>query len=130
MKKGEFVSEMRTANGESLMDRLIEDIWCDKIKHEDFEDDILKHMTAGTNGLGEIRYVPGTPFPYRRQERVRPGDILFNRLDEWEGRNSSKEDVNYNYALQIMHALLVLRRDGAPKQARVKLEFRMTVEST
>jgi len=128
---GEHVSEMRNANGESLMDRLIEDIWCDKIKHEDFEDDILKHMTAGTNGLGEIRYVPGTPFPYRRQERVRPGDILFNRLDEWRGISlSNKTNTHYNYALQIMHMLLVMRRDGAPKPARVKLEFRMTVEST
>jgi hypothetical protein len=128
---GEHVSEMRNANGESLMDRLIEDIWCDKIKHEDFEDDILKHMTAGTNGIGEIRYVPGTPFPYRRQERVRPGDILFNRLDEWRGRSlSNKTNTHYNYALQIMHMLLVMRRDGAPKPARVKLEFRMTVRST
>jgi hypothetical protein len=128
---GEHVSEMRNANGESLMDRLIEDIWCDKIKHEDFEDDILKHMTAGTNGLGEIRYVPGTQFPYRRQERVRPGDILFNRLDEWRGRSlSNKTNTHYNYALQIMHMLLVMRRDGAPKPARVKLDFRMTVEST
>jgi hypothetical protein len=111
------------------MDRLVDDIWCDKIKHEDFED-VIKHMTAGTNGLDDPRYVPGTQFPYNKQQKVRPGDILFNRLDEWEGRNSSKEDVNYNYALQIMHALLVLRRDGAPKPAHVRLDFRMTITST
>ena len=131
VKKGEFVSEMRTANGESLMDRLIEDIWCDKIKHEDFEDDIIKHMTAGSNGLSAPRYVSGTPYPYNSQQKVRPGDLLFNRLDEWKGPGvTSKTDQHYNYALQIMHMLLVMRRDGAPKPARVKLEFRMTVEST
>ena len=131
VKKGEFVSEMRTANGESLMDRLIEDIWCDKIKHEDFEDDIIKHMTAGSNGLSAPRYVSGTPYPYNSQQKVRPGDLLFNRLDEWKGPGvTSKTDQHYNYALQIMHMLLVMRRDGAPKPARVKLDFRMTVRST
>jgi len=51
------------------MDRLVDDIWCDKIKHEDFED-VIKHMTAGTNGLDDPRYVPGTNFPIINNKRL------------------------------------------------------------
>ena len=130
VQRGDYVSEIKNAKGESLMDRLIDDVWCDKIKHEDFED-VIKYMTSGTGGALPLRYTDDAPSPYTPTRNsgtiyVRPGDILLNRLDEWKTTGHR----HYNYVLQILHMLLVKRRDGAAKPYGIILEFRMTAESS
>jgi hypothetical protein len=55
------------------------------------------------------------------------GDIPLNRLDDFYRRGNTKK--YYNAPLQMLHMLLVMKRDGVPKPKRVYCNFKYTVYS-
>ena len=109
------VTEIKNANGVSLLNQMRRDIWCGRIKLENF-DEVLQHMKWN----GQTVVYNKNIGPFRENYPVRPGDILVNKLKK---DASGAWDPNYNYGLQLLHILMVMKRDGVPKPKKIRIDF-------
>jgi hypothetical protein len=105
-------------NGDSLIDYLVKEIWCDRIPLEPFEA-TLKYMKYED---GTVRY---TKKVGPLEGVVKPNDVLINLMYK-DPENPKGIHVTYfNYALQIMHLLLVMKRDGVAKPKGITINFKV-----
>jgi hypothetical protein len=112
------VTKITNANGNNLINVMRRDIWCGRTKPETFEDEVLKHMEW--NGTSVV-YKENIG-PFKKGFPVRPGDIPVNKL----GKDSlGRWSQNYNYGLQLLHILLVMKRDGVPRPNNIRLNFKL-----
>ena len=123
-KLGDICRSIRNARGEHLLDRMVEEIWCDKINPDHFYS--VPHMeVVGSTSI--VKYKDTAPPPYT-SEFVKPNDILLTRLEEYT-RKTDRAD-HYNLIYQILIMLLVMKKYNIEKPRRVYCELSYTFPSS
>ena len=123
-KLGDICRSIRNARGEHLLDRMVEEIWCDKINPDHFYS--VPHMEV-VDSTSIVKYKDTAPPPYT-SEFVKPNDILLTRLEEYT-RKTDRAD-HYNLIYQILIMLLVMKKYNIEKPRRVYCELSYTVPSS
>jgi hypothetical protein len=123
-KLGDICRSIRNARGEHLLDRMVEEVWCDKINPDHFYS--VPHMEV-VSGTGIVKYKDTAPPPYT-SEFVKPNDILLTRLEEYT-RTTDRAD-HYNLIYQILIMLLVMKKYNIEKPSRVYCELSYAVPSS